>query len=68
MVNILGDPANLELTNAIIKFGWQSPETPTAYDMALVIEAVGQQPKIYHWNKDEVLEVEIEHPRIFVSA
>ncbi|MCC5659767.1 nitric oxide synthase oxygenase [Nostoc sp. XA010] len=61
----LGDPANLELTNAIIKFGWQPPELRTAYDiLPLVIEAANQQPKMYHWNKDEVLEVEIEHPSI----
>ncbi|MDZ8183979.1 MAG: nitric oxide synthase oxygenase [Nostoc sp. ChiSLP02] len=63
--SILGDPANLELTNAIIKFGWQPPEPRTAYDiLPLVIEAAGQAPKMYHWNRDEVLEVEIEHPTI----
>lgn len=63
--SILGDPANLELTNAIVKFGWQPPEPRTAYDiLPLVIEAAGQEPKMYHWNRDEVLEVEIEHPSI----
>lgn len=63
--SILGDPANLELTNAIIKFGWQPPEPRTAYDiLPLVIEPAGQPPKMYHWNRDEVLEVEIEHPTI----
>ncbi|MCC5664889.1 nitric oxide synthase oxygenase [Nostoc sp. CHAB 5784] len=62
---ILGDPANLDLTKAIIKFGWQPPESRTAYDiLPLVIEPGEQEPKMYHWNRDEVLEVEIEHPSI----
>ncbi|OUL35756.1 nitric oxide synthase oxygenase [Nostoc sp. 106C] len=63
--SILGDPANLELTNAIIKFGWQPPEARTAYDiLPVVIEVPGQEPKMYHWQPEEVLEVPIEHPTI----
>jgi sulfite reductase alpha subunit-like flavoprotein/hemoglobin-like flavoprotein len=63
--SILGDPANLDLTNAIIKFGWQPPETPTGYDiLPVVIEVPGQAPKMYHWKPEEVLEVEIEHPTV----
>lgn len=63
--NILGDPANLDLTNAIIKFGWKPPEPRTAYDiLPLVIEVPGQSPKMYHWQREEVLEVEIEHPTV----
>ncbi|HBB31497.1 MAG TPA: nitric-oxide synthase [Cyanobacteria bacterium UBA8803] len=62
---ILGDPANLDLTNAIIKLGWQLPKPHTAYDiLPLVIEVPGQAPKMYHWQPEEVLEVEIEHPTI----
>ena len=63
--SILGDPANLDVTKAIIKLGWQPPELPTEYDiLPLVIEAPGMEPKMYHWNRDEILEVEIEHPTI----
>lgn len=63
--SILGDPANLPLTNAMIKFGWQPPEQPSAYDiLPLVIEVPGQEPKMYHWQPEEVLEVAIEHPTI----
>ncbi|BAY07543.1 nitric oxide synthase oxygenase [Calothrix sp. NIES-2098] len=63
--SILGDPANLELTNAIIQFGWQPPAPRTAYDiLPVVIEVPGQEPKMYHWQPEEVLEVPIEHPTI----
>lgn len=63
--SILGDPANLDLTKAIMKLGWQPPEPRTPYDiLPLVIELPGMEPKLYYWNKDDVLEVEIEHPTI----
>ncbi|MCT7981761.1 nitric oxide synthase oxygenase [Laspinema sp. A4] len=63
--SILGDPANLDLTNAIIKLGWQPPQLPTAYDiLPVVIEVPGQAPQMYHWQREEVLEVEIEHPTV----
>ncbi len=63
--SVMGDPANLELTNAIIKFGWQPPEPRTPYDiLPVVIEVPGQEPKMYHWKPEEVLEVHIEHPTI----
>ncbi|MEH2118874.1 nitric oxide synthase oxygenase [Nostoc sp.] len=62
---ILGDPANLDVTKAIIKLGWQPPQPCTEYDiLPLVIEAPGMEPKMYHWDRDEILEVEIEHPAI----
>lgn len=64
--SILGDPANLALTKAIIKkMGWQPPEPRGAYDiLPLVIEVPGQEPKMFHWQPEEVLEVLIEHPTI----
>ena len=44
--SILGDPANLDLTNAIIKLGWEPPQLPTEYDiLPLVIEVPGQAPR-----------------------
>lgn len=61
--SVMGDPANLALTSAIIKFGWQPPEPRSPYDiLPLVIEVPGQEPKMYHWQPEEVLEVPIEHP------
>ena len=63
--SVMGDPANLTLTNAIIKFGWQPPELRSAYDiLPLVIEVPGQDPKMYYWQPEEVLEVLIEHPTV----
>ena len=63
--SVMGDPANVSLTNAIIKFGWQPPEPRSAYDiLPLVIELPGQEPKMYHWQPEEVLEVHIEHPTV----
>ena len=63
--SVMGDPANLSLTNAIIKLGWQPPEPRSAYDiLPLVIEVPGQEPKMYHWQPEEVLEVPIEHPTV----
>ncbi|WP_375512546.1 nitric oxide synthase oxygenase [uncultured Nostoc sp.] len=62
---ILGDPANLDVTKAIMKLGWQPPQPRTDYDiLPLVIEAPGMEPKMYHFERDEILEVEIEHPAI----
>lgn len=63
--SVMGDRANFELTNAIMKLGWQPPEPRTPYDiLPLVIEVPGMEPKLYEFNKDDVLEVEIEHPTI----
>jgi sulfite reductase alpha subunit-like flavoprotein/nitric oxide synthase oxygenase domain/subunit/hemoglobin-like flavoprotein len=63
--SVLGDPANLDLTKAIMKLGWQPPEPRTPYDiLPLAIEAFPNEPKLYEWPKDEVLEVKIEHPTI----
>lgn len=63
--SVIGDKANLDLTKAILKLGWQPPEPVTPYDiLPLVIEAAGMEPKLYEWQKDDVLEVEIEHPSI----
>jgi sulfite reductase alpha subunit-like flavoprotein/nitric oxide synthase oxygenase domain/subunit len=63
--SIMGDPANLDLTKAIMKLGWQPSEPRTEYDiLPLVIETPGMEPKMYHWDRDEILEVEIEHPTI----
>lgn len=63
--SVMGDRANYELTKAIIKLGWQPPEPRTPYDiLPLAIEVPGMEPKLYEWNKDDVLEVEIEHPTI----
>jgi nitric oxide synthase oxygenase domain/subunit/sulfite reductase alpha subunit-like flavoprotein/hemoglobin-like flavoprotein len=63
--SILGDPANLDLTKAMMRLGWQPPKSRTAFDLLpLAIEVPGMEPKLYEWPKNEVLEVAIEHPTI----
>ncbi len=63
--SVLGDRANLDLTEAIIELGWQPPAQKSHYDiLPLVIEIPGKKPQIYEWNKEDVLEVPITHPSI----
>ncbi len=62
---VLGDPANLELTKAILKQGWTPPETKTPFDiLPLVIEAPGHAPKMYEFAPEDVLTVNLEHPTL----
>jgi len=61
---ILGDPASVALTSAIMKLGWEPPKTRSAYDiLPIVIEMQGQLPVIFELPKDIILEVELEHPK-----
>ncbi|MBD2498596.1 nitric oxide synthase oxygenase [Nostoc sp. FACHB-280] len=63
--SVMGDGANLDLTNAIIKLGWQPPEPRTPYDiLPIVIEVPGMEPKLYEFPQEEILEIDIEHPTI----
>jgi sulfite reductase alpha subunit-like flavoprotein/nitric oxide synthase oxygenase domain/subunit/hemoglobin-like flavoprotein len=63
--SVMGDGANFDLTNAIMKLGWQPPEPRTPYDiLPLAIEAAGMEPKLYEFKPEDVLQVEIEHPTI----
>ncbi len=61
---IMGDPANLALTEAIMKLGWTPSHPRTPWDiLPLVIEVPGMQPSLYELPKDLVLEVPIKHPK-----
>lgn len=62
---LLGDPANLALTRAILDFGWEPPVERTAFDLLpLVIEVPGRGPRLYPVPSRAVLEVAIKHPTI----
>ena len=55
---ILGDPANLGLTKALIKQGWQPPQPRSPYDvLPIVIEVPGMEPKMYELppEKDRII-------------
>lgn len=61
--SLLGDPANLELTRAILDFGWEPPRERTAFDLLpLVIQVPGRPPRLYPMPPSAVLEVPIAHP------
>jgi sulfite reductase alpha subunit-like flavoprotein/nitric oxide synthase oxygenase domain/subunit/hemoglobin-like flavoprotein len=61
--SILGDKANIDLTQALIRQGWKPPVQKTAYDcLPLVIEVPGQAPKLYSFDSEDILTVPLEHP------
>ncbi|NEQ84277.1 MAG: nitric oxide synthase oxygenase [Moorea sp. SIO2I5] len=60
---ILGDPANLELTDQALKLGWQK-ESRTPFDiLPLIIQLPGKEPRLFEIPPEIVLEVPISHPR-----
>jgi nitric-oxide synthase len=60
----LGDPANGDLTEAILALGWE-PGERTHFDiLPLVIALPNQPPRYYPIPPELVLEVPIEHPEL----
>jgi nitric oxide synthase oxygenase domain/subunit/hemoglobin-like flavoprotein len=62
---ILGDPANLGITEYLLKNGyWSSPVPQTAFDvLPLLLKVPGRErPYVYQLPKEFVFEVNIEHP------
>ncbi len=67
--SVLGDRANLDLTAAIRRLGWEPPAEPTDFDiLPLVIDAPGHEPRLYELDPREVLEVPISHPSVPAMA
>ena len=61
--SVLGDKANLAITQTLIRQGWTPPAVKTAYDtLPLVIDVPGQPPRMYQFREEDVLKVAIEHP------
>lgn len=61
--SVLGDRANLDLTEAIRKLGWRQPAKPTNFDpLPLVVDVPGHDPRMFNLDPDDILEVAIEHP------
>ncbi|KAK2031523.1 nitric oxide synthase [Colletotrichum zoysiae] len=61
---ILGDPANIELTNAIIELGWIPPRFRSQWDLLpLVTMAEGEEPVITELPKHAFPLVHIRHPK-----
>ncbi len=60
---VLGDRANIEITAAIRKLGWEPPAEPTDFDvLPVVIDVPGHEPRLFALDPQDVLEVPISHP------
>ena len=61
---VLGDPANVELTEAAIRLGWTPPAARGRFDLLpVILEAGGRKPRWREIPKNLVAEVPILHPR-----
>ncbi|XP_034647278.1 nitric oxide synthase, brain [Trachemys scripta elegans] len=59
---ILGDPANMELTEICIQQGWKAPKGQ--FDvLPLLLQANGNDPELFEIPPELVLEVPIRHPK-----
>ncbi|XP_074868402.1 nitric oxide synthase 1 isoform X1 [Carettochelys insculpta] len=59
---ILGDPANVELTEICIQQGWKAPKG--RFDvLPLLLQANGNDPELFEIPPELVLEVPIRHPK-----
>ena len=60
---ILGDPANVELTEQALKLGWRGVANRTAFDyLPLIIQLPGKEPKWFDIPAEIILDVPIVHP------
>ena len=65
---ILGDPASVQLTKAILELGWEPPQKKTRWDLLpLVVMAEGDHPVLIEIPPDIGRLVEIRHPH-YVTA
>jgi nitric-oxide synthase, bacterial len=62
--SVLGDPANVELTDVAMGLGWNPPSPRTAFDLLPVIaQAAGGRPEWREIPLDLRLEVPVVHPQ-----
>ncbi|XP_045171466.2 nitric oxide synthase, brain-like [Mercenaria mercenaria] len=60
--SVVGDPANVELTEICQKLGWKGKGT--RFDvLPLILQANGHDPEMFEIPSDLVLEVNIKHPK-----
>ncbi|XP_075424220.1 nitric oxide synthase 1 isoform X2 [Ascaphus truei] len=59
--SVLGDPANVELTEICIQQGWKAPRG--RFDiLPLVLQADGNDPELFEIPPEMIMEVQIRHP------
>lgn len=60
---VVGDPAQLEMTSAAVKLGWQPPSTPGRFDLLpWVVETATEEPTLVNPPRHLVREVALTHP------
>eukprot|EP00026_Physarum_polycephalum_P000479 Phypoly_transcript_00480.p1 GENE.Phypoly_transcript_00480~~Phypoly_transcript_00480.p1 ORF type:complete len:1057 (-),score=141.02 Phypoly_transcript_00480:1379-4549(-) len=60
--SVIGDPANIEMTEAAQKLGWVGEGT--MFDiLPLVIQMPGEEAKLFSIPQEDVLVVQIQHPK-----
>jgi nitric-oxide synthase len=60
---VLGDSANLEMTEQCLKYGWKGG-AGTPFDiLPLLIQLPGREPRLFELPPELVMEVDIEHPQ-----
>ncbi|XP_042686372.1 nitric oxide synthase, inducible [Centrocercus urophasianus] len=60
--SVIGDPANVEFTKLCIELGWK-PKYGRFDVVPLVLQANGQDPEIFEYPPEIILEVPMEHPK-----
>ncbi|HEU4412543.1 MAG TPA: nitric oxide synthase oxygenase [Polyangiaceae bacterium] len=61
--SVVGDPANVHLTERIRSLGWEPPEPKGSFDvLPVVLELPGQSPFLYQFPDESVLQVDLSHP------
>lgn len=61
---VLGDPANVELTDVAQRLGWLPPEPRGAFDLLpIIVRAVGERPVWREIPRALVIEIPIVHPQ-----
>jgi hemoglobin-like flavoprotein len=62
--SVLGDPANVSLTERIIRLGWTPPETKGMFDVLPVVLEIEEHPEpyLYQFPASSTLLVDITHP------
>ena len=59
---VLGDPAQVKITELALALGWRAPSEPGAFDVLPLIIQMGEDLAIRELPRSEILEVQIEHP------
>lgn len=62
---VIGDRANVDVTDAILRLGWAPPEHRSDFDvLPLVIDVPGAETRFYDLDPADVLMVPISHPTV----